>query len=160
MKRRGWRVALTVATLGVALVVGLVAFNWATVCDSLEAWRFLSTRTTRTVIPVHELRGWARSLPDTPFGRIWIDPNDLFSILADYSGVPVILDVDAERTTEGESLPGADCWSFTDVDALRNLRGVGYRILEQRLPYRSYVVIGYPTPPFDSEFLLPDQRLR
>jgi hypothetical protein len=51
MKRRGWRVALTVATLGLVLVACLVAFNWTTVRDHAEAWWFQATRETRTIEP-------------------------------------------------------------------------------------------------------------
>jgi hypothetical protein len=51
MKRRGWRVALTVATIGLAIIAGFVAFNWATVRDHAEAWWFVATRETETIAP-------------------------------------------------------------------------------------------------------------
>jgi hypothetical protein len=51
MKRRGWRVALTVATIEFVLVACLVAFNWDTVRDHAEAWWFQLATETRTIEP-------------------------------------------------------------------------------------------------------------
>ena len=81
MKRRGWRVALTVATLGLALVAGLVALNWATVSDHAEAWWFQATRDT------------AQFHPGRPEDALHLrGVTFMFQSVANVSGLPVIYD--------------------------------------------------------------------
>jgi hypothetical protein len=139
MKRRGWRVALTVATLGLALVAGLVAFNWAIVRDHAEAWWFVATRETKTIEPNSPNPG--------PFAE------QLFHVAAGVSGCQVIF---APKETGGwVRVESADPrvkrggYSFTGNFSIKGsiwelLEAEGYRVLEQRFPRRAYVVVGYP----------------
>jgi hypothetical protein len=143
MKRRGWRVALTVATLGLVLVAGLVAFNWATVRDHAEAWWFPFTRQTQTAMPEDNDRA--------------LEP---FSILAAASDRRVIFQADAgvrllfessvglspNRTFDSPPDPYEHLRTLTTAGLLDALRRYGYRILELRFPSQAYVVVGYPEP--------------
>jgi hypothetical protein len=125
MKRRGWRVALTVATVGLALVAGLVALNWATVRDHAEAWLFQVTRETAERTPLD---------PDPLHGSTW-----MFQCLADDEGQPVVFDTGAAPWARTRSL------RLEPRGVAKGLRSAGYRILEQRFPRRAYIVVGYPT---------------
>jgi hypothetical protein len=51
MKRRGKRLAFTVAATGGAVLLVLVVANWRTVRDHAEAWWFQLTRETETIEP-------------------------------------------------------------------------------------------------------------
>jgi hypothetical protein len=110
-----------VATLGLVLVAGLVALNWATVRDHAEAWWFIATRETETVSPVGEYD--ARKWP--------------FSLLAGSVRLPVIFDPAENKNSplqgSGDSVLGV-------------LQADGFRVIEQRFPRRAYVVVGYPEP--------------
>src|SRR5262245_4515665 len=162
MKRRGWRVALTVAALGLALVVGLVACNWATVRDHAEAWWFQVTRETTTIDPCPvpsgdcaTLKGQSRGEGRSDFGL-----QSVLSVLA-CSGHSVIHDLPPRSLIErGMSWPPPDpsfrfwvgsSWpvqikSATPDLAKRILRANGWRVLEQRFPSRAYVVVCPPIP--------------
>ena len=127
MKRRGWRVALTVATLGIAIVAGLVAFNWATVRDHAEAWWFQATRETRM------------ATPESQEGKQWI-----YQQLADCFKCPVVFDP-AEPVIIWEIGPHEPQHCLVMGEAtIRAMREGGFHLLEQRFPRRAYVVVGYP----------------
>jgi hypothetical protein len=144
MKRRGWRVALTVATLGLALVAGLVAFNWATVRDHAEAWWFVATRETREVNPSARFRRlegtWQR-----PYS---LEKNEETPPLTDWGWRFLASDSDRPVVFSDVKDPW---WSFefswdppTVEETLILLRKKGYRIIDQRFPHLVYVVTGYP----------------
>src|SRR5262245_10298851 len=51
MKPRARRIALVTIAAACLLVAGVVALNWAAVCDNAEAWWFQLTRKTETFAP-------------------------------------------------------------------------------------------------------------
>jgi hypothetical protein len=149
MKRRGWRVVLTVVTVGLALVASLVAFKWPTVRDHAEAWWFQVARKTETIEPAPALKESPREFMHAVEQEVTlIDMRGCFLVLATYSGLKVIFDSAEDensafpRTTDFHSfwiLPrGSD---LTAASALDVLRENGWRVLEQRFPRRAYVVI-------------------
>jgi hypothetical protein len=149
MKRRGWRVALTVATLGLALAAGLVALNWATVRDHAEAWWFLMMREPEGEISPPALR-------ETPVVHV---KEVHLSLLALSSGCPVVFDRDALPAWTG-LMPDPQYRGSTAA-ILQHLRDYGYRIVEQRFPRRAYVVVGYPPEPsFVPSGKMPSHGLR
>jgi hypothetical protein len=148
MKRRGWRVALTVATLGLALVGGLVALNWAAARDHAEAWWFQATRETRRIDPeATSLRDFLSARPQLFILTSWV-----FRCLASDSGLRVIFDAEEDLDYGYGRMHS---WIPATAEAtLAMLRQRGFRILEQRFPSPAYVVMGCP-PAFEFP-----QRLR
>jgi hypothetical protein len=150
MKRRGWRVALTVATLGLALVASLVAFNWAAVRDHAEAWWFQATTETKKVEVMRP-----RAVEST------IDPDDeglplgFLEGLSDHTGLPVVFAAAKVESMADSRLRIRVRTRFRRDTALAILSENGYRILEQYFPRRAYVVTGYPEPVYNETLLPP-----
>jgi hypothetical protein len=131
MKPRARRIPLLTVGAACLVVAGVVILNWSLISDHVEAWRFVAARKTDTLQPGDQ----APSLEERrPVKR-------LFQILADISQRAVVCDSEEmdcpiaklrlpENTSTGK--------------ALRALRASGYRILEQHVPRRAYVVTGYP----------------
>jgi hypothetical protein len=144
MKRRGWRVALTVATLGLALVAGLVALNWEAVRNQVEAWRFVVTRETEEI------------LPDPMFiNTSDLGPVPAFTLLSSCTGRPVVCD----RTKDNRPFYSSTQWDKADKDFILNaLKNHGFRVIEQRFPRLAYLVVGYP--PDSIRFVVPKQKSR
>jgi hypothetical protein len=157
MSRRGKRIAFTVATMGLAVVLALGILYWRVVLDHVEAWRFQLTRDTKTIKPDPALeaqpletrRGFNKKLTreklvmfEQDVGTCFFDAECLFQVVANSSGCPVILH---------PAMSSADItlWMLTPAwmdsanadAAVGLLRSDGYRVLEQRVPRRAYVVI-------------------
>jgi hypothetical protein len=131
------RLALLTVATG-CLVAGLAAFNWGLVRDHVEAWRFQATRETETVVP-GAIRGWPFSeLAFCAKRPVVFVPHESRSYKKDYyqalSDDPSVFERHVIKNIGCDSLLG-------------ELRRVGYRILDQRLPRRAYVVVRYPNLP-------------
>ena len=149
MKPRARRVALAAAVLGAVVVGVLVVTHWDTVRDHIEAWRFQLTRETETITP-RSVPPWSRQFPWSSHPDL--DARDIMYLLADCSSLPIVVDPVQVNTI------------FVNHSAdlaivLRELRGSGFRVLEQRFPRRAYVVIRdtaiVPAEPTGEIFLVP-----
>ena len=113
--------AVTAAALVAVLVTGLTVACWGTVRDHVVAWHFQLTRETEIMGP--------RSLNE---GEMVTTPG----ILARYSNRSVIFDPVPERGT---------VWGLNRNASLDHvlvlLRHDGYRVIEQRVPRRAYVLV-------------------
>jgi hypothetical protein len=137
MKPRARRIALLTVAAGCLVVAGVVAFNWPTVRDHIQAWWFVATRETR-------------AMPAT--GTSFLSHEDWACFdLAQYLGKPVIFDKAMRISTELVD------WRLPSDVVLLRLRENGYRIIEQRFPCRAYVVVGYPEGPIPTDRVLPPQ---
>jgi len=151
MKPRARRVTIGAAMLGTAIVTALVIVNWRTVRDHVEAWHFQLTRETETIEPEPALK-------QSPREFIWalgddmtlMDMRDCFLVLATYSGLKVIFDsaTDDEYSALYPLTPAFPCWwvlplgsNLTAASSLDNIQANGWRVLQQRIPRRAYVVI-------------------
>ncbi|MGH7428817.1 MAG: hypothetical protein ACREJ4_10770, partial [Candidatus Methylomirabilaceae bacterium] len=75
------------ATLGLALVGALVAFNWGVVRDHVEAWWFQATTETKAIAPdPHFLKSRKREDDLYVIGGI----KELACLLASTSGHPIV----------------------------------------------------------------------
>jgi len=152
---------------GVTLVLGfvvllfvsvLLALHWSTMENHLEAWRFQLGRNTVTIAPA-KVR--SVSLTAEEFGRDSrrFELENVLVLLSDQSGYPVIYDP-ADRLVDpnDSALPagmwwprrpsGGDYWSrpshtvlCTAGTALSILAANGWRVIDQRFPRTSYVVV-------------------
>jgi hypothetical protein len=143
-----------VAALGLALVAGLVAFNWTTVRDHAEAWWFQATQGTETIVSDP---GYVEHYKKRD-GYAFQAPKDLLHFLASVSGTPVVATREAlkEHVITGEHDPTI-VLSYESVPSpllqadspflleaiLGALQAIGHRVIEQRFPCRAYVVVGY-----------------
>jgi hypothetical protein len=141
MKHRARRVTIGAAILVVAVLTAFVIIYRDTVRDHLEAWRFQVTRKMHVMMPDPDLEGEPQQIERVyVFRRHGVNRGDLLRMLADHSGVPVVLD--AQLSTSGyESLTADECTSVTSSTVLHCLRECGWRIVEQYGPRRAYVVL-------------------
>jgi hypothetical protein len=118
------RRAVIGATALVAVVVAvLVVAHWDTVRDHVEAWHFQLTRDTRTIDPSPE--GMSERGPA-------ISEKDVLHFVADRLRCPMILD----------QRDGLNELAFISGNSVRELfENEGWRVLEQRLPRRAFVLI-------------------
>jgi hypothetical protein len=161
MKRRGKRIAFTVAATGLAVLLVLVVAHWGTVRDHVEAWWFQLTRETETIepgavsVPTAEISGGiAPGLRGAPPAESFsiltrMELRELLGLLATHSGRPMTYDP-ADPPPEAWWLPhvgivrkiAADyAPAFTRADPMGVLGDSGYRVLEQRFPRHAYVLI-------------------
>jgi hypothetical protein len=136
MNRRGKRIAFTVAATGLAVVLVLAIVHWGTVRDHVGAWRFQLTTETITMEPRTEaLALWASEREDP--GKLGLEFWELCDMLAGYSNVPVVF---ASIEAKTIFLLGGR-WTLAAADSLQILKENRWRVLDQRLPQRAYVVI-------------------
>jgi len=146
MKPRARRVTLAAAVLG-AGVVGALMVAPGPVRDHVEAWRFQLTRETETIEPEPASMGLA---------DIWVETREAISyltvdkpslrVLASHLNRPVVFD--PQEMAKGAILQSPPLRSGRlQIAALAGngfknmLQRHGFRILEQRIPRRAYVVI-------------------
>ena len=145
MKRRGKRIAFTVAAAGLAVVLVLGTIHRGAVRDHLEAWHFQLTRKTKTVTPGSAGRSFTSLCEKVGMGpRSVVQDEVLLGVLAERSGRSVIWD------------PAGPTWAFvlgqgeelrTAADATRILRAGAWRVLDQRFPRRAHIVLHDEPPP-------------
>jgi len=146
MNRRGRRLMFMVAVMGLVVLIGLGALYWGTVRDHVEAWNFQLTRNTRTIQPLPE--GYARFT--------WGGPHDYEELLlqdaANELRSSVIFDpqeVPFPVTHTMMMVGNTQFGSHEEImelvtealDIRVRLEKNGWRVLEQRLPRKAYVVI-------------------
>jgi hypothetical protein len=142
MKPPARRIAIGAAVTG-AVLVGLLGVSCReTVRDHIEAWRFQLARRTETVHPSALVRTASLLSPLVEARRpgsapssLWEGHVPLLQVAANELHGPVIFDPeDAPASTPGETRR-----------TVCNIRGVlargGWRLIEQRLPRRAYVLI-------------------
>ena len=154
MKRRGLRFTLTAGAIGLAVVAGVVAFNWGVVRDHVEAWWFqlhLADGDGGTglegvlaaLIRPYGVHGSFDSAGQILQYEHVYNPFSLLLALVRESGCPVIFasaqDLDPPNITLASQLQNVTTDTIRAV-----LQANGYRIIEQRFPRRAYVVVGYP----------------
>jgi hypothetical protein len=79
------------------------------------------------------------SLSERSRGQVGVSRLSLLRLFADYWGIPVVHG--AQLATGFQWYLVEECLGLTGDAALQDLREYGYRIIEQRLPRRAYVVI-------------------
>jgi hypothetical protein len=131
MKPCARRVTIAATVLGAAVVGALVVANWGTVRDHVEAWWFQLTTTTRSILPRPELQGKPFDMPSH------IERGEMLQFMADYFGREVVI-APRDLVSSGS---GHDISGVTGEAMLGWCRHGGWRIVEQRLPRRAYVVI-------------------
>jgi hypothetical protein len=152
---------MTAAVVGAGVVGILVAVYWATVRDHVEGWQFQVSTKTETLLPKPVMRGVptvlaGRAYNEKKYSRFKLE--DLLSLLGNHSGSPVVYDP-ADPIWGKSSLPPGAWWTdappkstrrfylqpteirgATDELAMRILRANGWRVIEQRLPRRAYIL--------------------
>ena len=139
MKRRARRVTVAAATLGSAVIVGLVVVLLSdAVRTHLEAWWLQSMTATEIIEPNPALQGSVVSVLAND-SRL----TTIVGVLANHSGLPVIVHRVGYDPASLNPPVRIDTtyWGVTSNWALHALRDRGCRILEQRIPRRAYVVI-------------------
>jgi len=144
---RARRAVIGVAALLALVVAVLVVANWGTVRDHVEAWHFQLTRQTETIEPKKGIR-----LGIVPDGGELLHTERYLKVLSTYSSLNVIFD-------PAECTPDASLWIVPRVSSpytgpkrqpvdwvLLVLRENGWRVIEQRLPRRGYIVIKVGEP--------------
>jgi hypothetical protein len=140
VKRRGNRIAFTVAATGlaVALVVGILYRGVVT--DHVAAWWFQLTTETMTVEPQPDHPEWVALQIEESTEEDLLDTAALPQVLADSSGRVVIIDVERRWEWDPPDIP----WGkrdFTTATILEAAKEVGLRVIDQRFPQRAFVVI-------------------
>jgi hypothetical protein len=134
------RIALLTVAAGCLVVAGLVVVAWGPVREHLDAERFLTR-----VKHIETLRPGSLVFLDGPILQDGYSQSVLvFRELANYSGCPVLFDLEWARYP----VPSG-CWGMLSTDlVLGLLRSHGFRVVKQRfrLP-NAYVVTGYPVSP-------------
>jgi len=150
MKPRARRVTIGAAVLG-AGVIGALMVAPGPVRDHVEAWHFQLTTDTKTIELARPSKGFEDSFLSpalTPAPRstatIELQTYGMLALLASYSGAPVIVAV--EDAAKKILWRPAEVQLESSLDsshqlAIQVLTANGYRVLEQRLPRRAYVVI-------------------
>jgi len=146
MKPRARRVVLGAALLVSALVAALAVANWGTVRDHVEAWHFQLTRETETYEPF-----WLKPAHPKYAEELVFGPASCFQVLSTLSNHRVIIDsinnkVGAELCTL-KMRRGA---MHASSRILSSLRDNGWHVVEQRVPWKAYVVIEAVDPPEQS----------
>ena len=144
MKPRARRVVIGAAALVAVLVSVLVAANWATVRDHVEAWHFQMTRETETEEP----NDTAFESLTAAHGGTGLGYLLLYEMLARYSERAVIFEV-VEGIEDNTVWVGGG-QTVGGGDLVRMLKDNGYRVLDQRFPRRAYVVIRAAAAPEES----------
>ena len=136
MKPRARRLTSAAACLTAGVIVVFVVLNWSTVRDHVEAWHFQLTRETVTYEPR------TLTLSERWEGHF---EGPCFQILSTYSNRDVILDTSVEREYRERWVWVVErSLALTAEAVLREFRGDGWRILEQRFPRSAYIVIATP----------------
>jgi hypothetical protein len=119
------------AALVAVVVAVLTVTHWTTVRDHVEAWRFQLTRETRTI---------------QPLSSDWYPMEEhLLHFAADRLRCPVIVD-----RQDLSAFFGVPAGNILDV-----LDDRGWRVLEQRVPRRSYVLIRAYDRPIAETWVIP-----
>jgi hypothetical protein len=119
---------LAAAALVAVLVAGLLAANWGTVRDHVEAWRFQAAQETTTFQPLSSLAE----------GDMVMGPASAFQALATCSKRTVVFD---------PNFTHRELWSVTREatlnpdELLRVIERNGWRVIKQHFPTKVYVVI-------------------
>jgi hypothetical protein len=131
VKRRARRVTLAAAVLGAGILAAFVVVNWTTVRDHAEAWWFQSSRQTQEILPKP--------------GQLYAgEAVEALKVLANSSGRPVIFDPTRHPTQLKATVIG--WWNDKPGDfVLHALQEMGYRLVRQRYPRSTYVVVEYPS---------------
>src|SRR4030095_4493405 len=90
MKPRARRITIGAAALVAVVVTVLVAANWATVHDHIEAWRFQLMGEVDLITPNLTFRGPYTFRGEASGTRTGF--NTLCRVLADFSNTPVLMD--------------------------------------------------------------------
>jgi len=126
---------IVTAALVATLVAVLVVTQWRTVRDHVEAWNFQMTTETEVFEPFSGFQEKSDR-----------KPGSLVQELADYSGRKVLSDIryglyfrlpPLEPVRPVKRVAGAT----RDVNCIAEIEAWGWRVIEQRFPQRTYVVI-------------------
>jgi hypothetical protein len=157
MKPRARRITIAAALLGLAVVAVLVIAHLDTVRDHIEAWRVQRSSKMQTITPgilrkvsaddgdlisLAELAELVRLLKADGSTEFHASSRELFCLLADGSGLPVIFDPIYASDSSIYRVLTEDLEVPQVADTLRILEENGFRVLEQFLPIRAYVVVG------------------
>jgi len=140
MKRRAQRLVIGAVAVLAGLVAILVAANWNTVRDHVEAWHFQLTRETETIQPmagkVTVYADWWEVLlheaADASRSSMIFDPQEEFPLLSQ-----LVYDADPSN-------PDTVVVPVHTQEILAFFERNGYRLIKQHFPRRAYVVIRDP----------------
>jgi hypothetical protein len=151
MTHRGKRLTCGVMVVGLVVVLGLAFAYRNPILQHVEAWRFQLTRETKTALPdaaLKELRldGDGQLLRSQICREQDTAPLIFLRLFATTSGYAVIWAADDSRILDWQIiLPTRPEEVGTDV-MKAELEAMGWRVLEQRLPRRAYVLMIDPAP--------------
>ena len=148
---------MAAAALGIAVVTVLAVGHRDIIRDQLEAWRFQRGRKMSSISPgdrtfsLKQLAELMQLLDKEGAQDVHLSPTELFSLLAHGSGRRVIFD--PLRVPDGSihRVSTRDLERPGVTGTLRILKDQGYRVVEQYLPGRAYVVVFKRDPLMDAE---------
>jgi hypothetical protein len=141
-----------IALVSLGVLITFIAIQWATIRDHLEAWYCQLSIDTRTIDPEPGLKGLAASISGGNVIRV--RPSDMFDFLANYTGVPVIVNAELDKAstydmwlwhdTEVAAGNGGISFEVTAEQVVKCLKANGFRLTQQLLPKAAYVILGRP----------------
>jgi hypothetical protein len=154
MKPRARRVTIAAAVLGAGVVAVLAVTQWSVFRDHLEAWRFQREGKLETIFPETALSAMRLDPPYLlTLTRVYNEtdwsynyhPQALFCFLASHSDFPVIYSsveggAFASKIKLSTQLEGLTPHAIKTILAEND-----WRVIEQLIPRRAYVVVAGPS---------------